>query len=133
MPRAGAKRRANREFARAKGAAGDYAPLTLPDLRIDMAAAHTRLALADAAQLQRAVAAARRASGAWRSTPPAERIRLSRKVAWLIEQRVYEIAAALSLEVGKSPSTSTGWLAAVLAAVAVIGALAFPRRQPAAV
>jgi len=27
-----------REFARAKGAAVDYAPLTLPDLRIDMAA-----------------------------------------------------------------------------------------------
>ena len=38
-----------REFARAKGAAVDYAPLTLPDLRIDMAAAHTRLALADSA------------------------------------------------------------------------------------
>ena len=65
-------------------------------------------ALADAAQLQRAVAAARRASGAWRSTPPAERIRLSRKVAGLIEQRVYEIAAALSLEVGKNRMEALG-------------------------
>ena len=37
-----------REFARAKGAALDYAPLTRPDLRLDMAALEARLAAGDA-------------------------------------------------------------------------------------
>jgi molybdenum cofactor sulfurtransferase len=36
-----------REFARAKGAGIDYAPLTVPDLRIDVGAAETRLSQAD--------------------------------------------------------------------------------------
>lgn len=39
-----------REFAAAKGAAVDYAPLTLPDLRIDAGAMAQRLALADPAR-----------------------------------------------------------------------------------
>ncbi len=38
-----------REFARAKGATVDYAPLTAPELRIDRAAAEQRLAQADPA------------------------------------------------------------------------------------
>ena len=38
-----------REFARAAGAAVDYAPLTVPDLRIDQSALERRLALADPA------------------------------------------------------------------------------------
>ena len=38
-----------REFARARGAAVDYAPLTVPDLRIDAAAAEARFAQADPA------------------------------------------------------------------------------------
>ena len=67
-----------------------------------------RFAMADAAQLQRAIAAARRASAAWRNTPPAERIRLSRRVALLIEQRVYAIAAGLTLEVGKNRMEALG-------------------------
>ena len=37
-----------REFARAKGASVDYAPLTMPDLRIDRAALLSRLEAADA-------------------------------------------------------------------------------------
>jgi selenocysteine lyase/cysteine desulfurase len=39
-----------REFARSKGAAIDYAPLTIPDLRIDRAALDARLAQADPAR-----------------------------------------------------------------------------------
>lgn len=39
-----------REFARAKGAAVDYAPLTRPELRIDAPAMEARLAQADAAR-----------------------------------------------------------------------------------
>ncbi len=36
-----------REFARAKGAEVDYAPLTVPELRIDLAATESRLSQAD--------------------------------------------------------------------------------------
>src|SRR5206468_12664739 len=39
-----------REFARGKGAAVDYAPLTVPELRIDMPALHARLGQADPAR-----------------------------------------------------------------------------------
>ncbi|HUO94656.1 MAG TPA: aldehyde dehydrogenase family protein [Steroidobacteraceae bacterium] len=57
---------------------------------------------ADAGQVAAAVAAARRAFPAWRATPLAERVRLSKRVAALIEERVYDIAAALCIEVGKN-------------------------------
>ena len=40
-----------REFARSKGAAIDYAPLTIPDLRIDRAALDMRFAQADPARI----------------------------------------------------------------------------------
>ena len=57
---------------------------------------------ADAGQVAAAVAAAKRAFPAWRATPLAERVRLSKRVAALIEERVYDIAAALCIEVGKN-------------------------------
>ena len=41
-------------------------------------------------------------------TPLAERVRLSKRVAALIEERVYEIAAALCLEVGKNRMEALG-------------------------
>ncbi len=44
----------------------------------------------------------------WRATPPAERIRLLRRVAQLIEERVYLIAAAVALEVGKNRMEALG-------------------------
>ena len=44
----------------------------------------------------------------WRRTPIAERARLMRRVAQLIEERVYDIAAALSLEVGKNRMEALG-------------------------
>jgi len=64
--------------------------------------------VADAAQVTSAVAAAKRAFPAWRATPLAERVRLSKKVAELIETRVYEIGAALCLEVGKNRMEGLG-------------------------
>ena len=44
----------------------------------------------------------------WRATPPHERIRLLRRVAQLIEERVYHIAAAVTLEVGKNRMEALG-------------------------
>jgi acyl-CoA reductase-like NAD-dependent aldehyde dehydrogenase len=58
-----------------------------------------------AASAQDAADAMQAASGAWqgwRRTPPAQRAELLRRVSRLIEERVYDIAAALTLEVGKN-------------------------------
>lgn len=65
-------------------------------------------AAGDAENVDRAVAAARRAFDDWRRTPGAERVALVRRVAQLIEERVYEIGAVLALEVGKNRMESLG-------------------------
>ena len=65
-------------------------------------------ALADHADVEAAMQAARDAYPLWRATPVAERLRLLRRVADLMEQRVYEIAAALTLEVGKNRMEALG-------------------------
>ena len=65
-------------------------------------------ALADAAQATRAMEAAQAAFPGWRATPMAERVRLLKRVAALIEERVYPIAAALTLEVGKNRMEALG-------------------------
>lgn len=62
----------------------------------------------EAADVDRAMAAAKAATPAWRATPRAERIRLMRKVAELLEARVYAIGAALALEVGKNRMEALG-------------------------
>ena len=54
------------------------------------------------------MAAAARAFPAWRATDPAERVRLLKTVAALIEARVYHLAAALCLEVGKNRMEALG-------------------------
>jgi 1-pyrroline-5-carboxylate dehydrogenase len=59
-------------------------------------------ATADSAQVEMAVDAAVRAFPAWRRLAPSERVRLAYRVAELIDERVYDIAAVLSLEVGKN-------------------------------
>jgi 1-pyrroline-5-carboxylate dehydrogenase len=64
--------------------------------------------VADAEQAARALDAAHAASASWRATPAAERMRLSKRVAALIEERVYDIAAAVSLEVGKNRMEALG-------------------------
>ena len=55
-----------------------------------------------------AVDAARRAFPAWSATPWRERLRVLRRAAALIEERVYDISAALAVEVGKNRMESIG-------------------------
>jgi len=55
-----------------------------------------------------ALAAARAAFPAWSRMRWQERVRLLRKVVALIEKRVYEISAALALEVGKNRMEALG-------------------------
>jgi acyl-CoA reductase-like NAD-dependent aldehyde dehydrogenase len=55
-----------------------------------------------------ALEAAARAFPGWRNTPLVERARLLRRVAQLIEERVYDLAAVLTLEVGKNRMEALG-------------------------
>jgi 1-pyrroline-5-carboxylate dehydrogenase len=55
-----------------------------------------------------AAAAAAGAFRGWAATPWRERVRLLRRVAALIEERVYDIGAAVALEVGKNRMESLG-------------------------
>ncbi|MFA6985991.1 MAG: aldehyde dehydrogenase family protein, partial [Arenimonas sp.] len=64
--------------------------------------------LASVDDAKQAMAAAQAAFPAWRATPAAERMRLLKRVARLIEERVYHIAAALTLEVGKNRMEALG-------------------------
>jgi 1-pyrroline-5-carboxylate dehydrogenase len=65
-------------------------------------------AVASRADVELAMRAAQDAFPAWRATPAAERVRSVRRIADVMEQRVYEIAAALSLEVGKNRMEALG-------------------------
>src|SRR6478609_7391214 len=64
--------------------------------------------LATAEDANAAMAAAHAAAPAWRNTPVAERVRLLKKVARLIEERLFHISAALTLEVGKNRMEALG-------------------------
>ncbi len=55
-----------------------------------------------------AVAAAHAAFRPWAATPWPERVAMLRKAAALIEERVYDIAAAMALEVGKNRMEALG-------------------------
>ncbi|MBL8551347.1 MAG: aldehyde dehydrogenase family protein [Hyphomonadaceae bacterium] len=55
-----------------------------------------------------AMAAAHAAWPQWRRTPGPERVRLLRRIADVMEARVYEIAAAVALEVGKNRMEALG-------------------------
>jgi acyl-CoA reductase-like NAD-dependent aldehyde dehydrogenase len=65
-------------------------------------------AAATRADADAALQAAHAAWPAWRDTPTAERARLLRQAGHLIEERVYDIAAALTLEVGKNRMEALG-------------------------
>jgi acyl-CoA reductase-like NAD-dependent aldehyde dehydrogenase len=67
-----------------------------------------RFARGTAQDAQDAIGAARLAFPAWAATPWNDRVRLVRKAAALIEERVYEIGAAVALEVGKNRMESLG-------------------------
>ena len=62
----------------------------------------------DAGDIDRAVRAARAAFPAWRATPWPERVALLRRVAELISERLFDIAAVDSLEVGKNRLEALG-------------------------
>ena len=65
-------------------------------------------ACATTSEVDAAFAAAKKAMPMWRKTPALERIKLLRRAGELIEERVYHIAAALSLEVGKNRMEALG-------------------------
>jgi 1-pyrroline-5-carboxylate dehydrogenase len=67
-----------------------------------------QFAAANAGDAEQALRAAHGAWPAWKRTPPAARAQLLRRVGQLIEERVYDIAAALTLEVGKNRMEALG-------------------------
>jgi 1-pyrroline-5-carboxylate dehydrogenase len=88
----------------------EAAPAGYAELRgpIDRNRVLGEFAVAGKAEADDAMRAAQAAYAAWRKTPYQERARLLRKVADLLEQRVYEISAALALEVGKNRMEALG-------------------------
>ena len=62
----------------------------------------------DASHAQEAVAAARAAFPKWSRTPWQERVKLVRKAAALIEDRIFTLGAAMTLEVGKNRMEALG-------------------------
>lgn len=62
----------------------------------------------DATHATQAVEAAQAAFPAWASTPWQQRVALLRKAAALIEERVYQMAAIISLDVGKNRMEALG-------------------------
>ena len=64
--------------------------------------------VASAAHVDQAVAAARSAFPGWRATPLKERNAILRRVGEIIEERVYDISAAVALEVGKNRMEALG-------------------------
>lgn len=65
-------------------------------------------AQATEADVDNAMAQAHLAFDAWRKVPVAERLALMRKAAEVIDRRVYELAAALTLETGKNRTEALG-------------------------
>ena len=62
----------------------------------------------NATQANMAIEAARKAFPSWSRTPWKERVRLVRKAASIIEKRIFELGAAMALEVGKNRMESLG-------------------------
>jgi 1-pyrroline-5-carboxylate dehydrogenase len=75
---------------------------------IDTAVVLGRFAAATTQHVDRAVAAAKAAQRAWAHTPWRARVATLRGAAGLIRQRKFELAAIMSLEVGKSRLESMG-------------------------
>ncbi len=67
-----------------------------------------RLQKGNATHAQQAITAARAAFPKWSHTPWQERVKLVRKAASLIEQRIFDLGAAMALEVGKNRMESLG-------------------------
>jgi 1-pyrroline-5-carboxylate dehydrogenase len=67
-----------------------------------------RMQKGNAANAQQAINAARKAFPKWGRTPWQVRVKLLRKAASLIEQRIFDLGAAMALEVGKNRMESLG-------------------------
>lgn len=67
-----------------------------------------RFPVATAEHVDQAVSAAKAAFPAWRAMSAKERNRILRRVGELIEERVYDISAAVALEVGKNRMEAIG-------------------------
>lgn len=67
-----------------------------------------RFAAGTAEDAAAAMEAARKAFPGWRATPPEKRNEILRRAAAIIEERVYEIGAAVALEVGKNRMEALG-------------------------
>ena len=61
-----------------------------------------------AVEAAQALAAARRAAPGWSHTPWQERVAIVRKAAEIMDQRIFEMGAAVSLEVGKNRMEALG-------------------------
>ena len=91
------------------GHAVDYGDEPLVDRSpIDTELVLGRFAVAGPADVDRAVAAAREAQRGWGRLPWRERLAILRRAAALIRERKYELAALMSLEVGKSRLEAMG-------------------------
>ncbi len=67
-----------------------------------------RMQKGNALHARMAIEAARKAFPAWSRTPWKKRVQLVRKAASLIEKRIFELGAAMALEVGKNRMESLG-------------------------
>jgi 1-pyrroline-5-carboxylate dehydrogenase len=67
-----------------------------------------RMQKGNATHANMAIAAARKAFPAWSRTPWQKRVQLVRKASALIEKRIFELGAAMALEVGKNRMESLG-------------------------
>ncbi|HVN14747.1 MAG TPA: aldehyde dehydrogenase family protein [Anaerolineales bacterium] len=67
-----------------------------------------RMQKGNAAHANMAIAAARKALPGWSHTPWQERVRLVRKAASILEKRIFELGAAMAMEVGKNRMESLG-------------------------
>jgi len=86
---------------------------TASDLIVDASPIDTTLTLgkfaaATPAEVDLAVKASKREQKAWGALPWQERVKIMRKVAAVIRERKFEIAAVMSLEVGKSRMEAMG-------------------------
>ena len=91
-----------------KEAIASGGPPLLVTSPIDTSVMLGRFATATSEQVGRAVAAAKAAQRAWAHLPWTERVAILRRAAGLIRERKFDLAAIMSLEVGKSRLEAMG-------------------------
>lgn len=94
-------------FIEGQAVPGEGAPF-ITHSPIDQSVTVGEFSTASLGQIEAAVLAARRAQQAWGATPWAERLAIMRRAAETIRRRRYELAAVMSVEVGKNRMESLG-------------------------